>query len=152
MGDEQDGELQDGSVAQRPNGVGDKVDLSGLSFDERLSALSKQYENAVPISPEERKRLESLEPERKRDPDENFWNPLFWAAVKEDLQSVEWPRPKKVWQTLYISQIAFVVVVVLVLFTDALFDSAIKSLFLGEPFSITVSKILKIAATSNQGM
>ena len=44
------------------------------------------------------------------------------------------------------------VVVVLVLITDALFDSTIRTLLLGEPFSITVSKILKTAATSNQPM
>ena len=34
-----------------------------------------------------------------------------------------------------------VVVVVLVLFTDAIFDSSIRTLLLGEPFSITLSKI-----------
>eukprot|EP00316_Scyphosphaera_apsteinii_P021879 CAMPEP_0119329590 /NCGR_PEP_ID=MMETSP1333-20130426/76211_1 /TAXON_ID=418940 /ORGANISM="Scyphosphaera apsteinii, Strain RCC1455" /LENGTH=159 /DNA_ID=CAMNT_0007338747 /DNA_START=141 /DNA_END=620 /DNA_ORIENTATION=+ len=134
------------SADSTPSGGVDSLDLKDLDFDARLAMLAKQYENAVPITKEERDRLQE---ERVQDDDEKWWTPAFWALVRDDLKSLQWASFSKVFQTLYISQIAFVMVVMLVLFFDAIFDSAIRALLLGEPFSITVEKILK---ASNNGM
>ena len=153
MGEEDGGEeAPNGGIElfPAPSSGDGKLDLSGLSFDERLAALSKQYENAVPISAEERKKRDEAAPEREKDLDEQFWKPEFWLAVMEDLSSVEWPRLKKVWQTLYISQIAFLVVVILVLLFDALFDSGIRTLVNGEPFTYSLEKIMKVAAETGR--
>lgn len=116
--------------------------IEDLEFEARLEALKKEYEGVVPMDEKERKALEEAEA-KIRDPDENFWNPQFWAMVIEDLKTVEWPSRKKAFQTFYISQIAFVSVILLVLFFDAFFESGIRTILLGEPFRITFDKILK---------
>ncbi len=121
---------------------GETPDLDGLDFEERLAALAKQYENAVPVDPEEEKLKES---DRDWDEDEKWWNPAFWSALSEDVKDVEWPTPKKVVQTFLISQAAFVLVVVLTLLADALFDASIRSIVQGEPFTITLDRILKVS-------
>lgn len=121
-------------------------ELTGLSFEERIAALSKQYENVVPMDLEERK-AEDEQNERKSDEDERWWSPAFWAACKEDVQAMEWPQPKKVFQTLYISQIAFVAVVALTLFGDAVFDATIRTILLGDDWTITMDRILKVSNT-----
>lgn len=121
-------------------------ELSGLSFEERIAALSKQYENVVPMDLEERK-AEAEQNERKSDDDERWWSPDFWAACKDDVKDMEWPQPKKVFQTLYISQIAFVGVVALTLLFDAIFDATIRTILLGDEWSITIERILKVSNT-----
>merc|ERR1719291_323814 len=118
-------------------------DLSGLDFEERLVVLAKQYENVMPISPEERKRREETYT-RPWDSDEKFWNKQFWDLVITDMRSLTWPTTKKVTQTLFVSQIAFVCVICLVLFADALFETSIKAILGVEPFSLTIEKILKM--------
>ena len=60
---------------------------------------------------------------------------------------MEWPQPKKVFQTLYTSQIAFVFVVVLTLLFDAIFDATVRTILLGDEWSITIERILKVSNT-----
>ena len=50
-------------------------------------------------------------------------------------------HPRAAWR----AQVAFVVVIVLVLVFDALADATIRSVLLGDDFSITMDKILKTA-------
>ncbi|EOD12779.1 hypothetical protein EMIHUDRAFT_433367 [Emiliania huxleyi CCMP1516] len=120
-------------------------DLEGLDFEARLQVLAKQYENVVPVDPKVQEEEDKLAPAREWDDDEKFWKPDFWTAVFEDVKDVEYPSIKKVTQTLFISQVAFVVVIVLVLVFDALADATIRSVLLGDDFSITMDKILKTA-------
>ena len=125
---------------------GEAPERGGLSFEERIAALSKQYENVVPMDLEERKaEEESLD--RQSDDDENWLSPAFWAACKADLSDMEWPQPKKVFQTLYTSQLAFVFVVVLTLLFDAIFDATVRTILLGDEWSITIERILKVSNT-----
>jgi len=143
-------EAENKSVATSTNPAASPAgqeDLSALSFDERLAVLSKQYENAVPVSAAERKRREEAAPAREWDDDERFWKPEFWAAVKEDLASLDTPTPSKIAQTFFISQIAFVVVIFLVLVSDAVLESAVRAYLLGDEFSISWEAILKQTKT-----
>ena len=116
------------------------------AFEARLQAISERYENAVPISPEERKKQDEIEIAARAaaDKETRWWTKEFFALCYEDLRSVEWPSQKKIVQTLFISQLAFVGIVVLVLVADALFNSTIRTLLLGEPFRFGIEQILKM--------
>jgi hypothetical protein len=64
------------------------------------------YENATPIDPNEREKMDKEAFDRRDwEDDEKFWTPSFWKLVSEDLQQTEWPSLKKVWQTFLISQV-----------------------------------------------
>jgi len=78
-----------------------------------------RYENFQPIDPAEMKEREKNAPAREWDDDEKPWKPVFWAAIAEDLRTVEYPSTKKVFQTFLISQVAFIVVIVVTLLFDA---------------------------------
>jgi len=127
-------------------GMGELPDLTGLDFEERLKVMAKFYENATPIDPKERERQDKEEMERReKDDDEKFWKPEFWALVAQDLRETEWPSTKKVWQTFLISQVAFIFVIIMTLLFDAFCDATIRSILLGDEWTFTMDRVLKVA-------
>jgi len=114
------------------------VDLSNLDFEQRLQVLSARAADAVPVKQEED---DGVFPEDA--PETRFWNPAFWALCAQDLKELEWPSRKQVFQTLFISQIAFVLIIALTLVFDAAVEGGVKALLLDEPFTLSIDKILK---------
>lgn len=114
------------------------VDLSTLDFDQRLAVLAAQIPESVPAQEED----DGVFPEGS--PETRFWNPAFWALCAQDLKELEWPSRKQVFQTLFTSQIAFVIIIAITLVFDALVEAGIKTLLLDEPFTLTVDQILKV--------
>lgn len=123
------------AVAQAATGP---VDLSTLDFDERLAVLASQIPETAAAQEED----DGVFPEGS--PETRFWNPAFWALCAQDLQELEWPSRKSVFQTLFISQIAFVIIIMLTLVFDAIVESGVKALLLDEPFTLTMDKIMKV--------
>jgi len=114
------------------------VDLSTLDFEQRLEVLASR----IPETAAAQVVDDNVFPEGS--PETNFWSPKFWSLCSQDLQEIVWPSSKQVFQTLFISQIAFVVIIALTLVFDAMVESGVKTLLLGEPFSLTVDKIMKL--------
>ena len=105
-----------------------EVDLASLDFDTRLAVLATQIPDVAPTTEKD----ENIFPEGS-----DATSPLkkeFWALCAQDLRELEWPSRKQVFQTLFISQIAFVAIIVLTLVFDAVIESGVKSLLLDEPF------------------
>ena len=50
-----------------------------------------------------------------KDDDELWWSPKFWALCLQDLKEVSWPPRKQVAQTLFTSQVAFFVIIIVTL-------------------------------------
>jgi len=123
--------------------MGGDVDLASLDFDQRLQVLASRIpEKAAPPEKED----DSVFPDGS--PETRFWNPAFWALCAEDLKELQWPSRKSVAQTLFISQIAFVVIIVLTLTFDAVIESGVRTLLLDEPFTLSVDKILKLGGSA----
>ena len=121
------------------------VDQAELDFEARLAALASQIPENVP-APEEQYKTGSDD----KGQDESWISPEFYQLCWQDLQEVSWPSRKQVFQTLYTSQIAFAVIVVLTLVFDSVAESAVRSFLLGEPFRITVNQIMKVKEVSGQ--
>ena len=124
-----------------------QVDLAGLDFEQRLAVLSATTKPAPKLSVEAAK--ESEEEAYKTEslvkgPETKFWKPEFWGMCIQDLKQMKWPSQKSVAQTLLISQVAFVAVIVIVLICVAFVETGMRSLLLDEPFTITLDKILKV--------
>jgi len=51
----------------------------------------------------------------------------------EDLKSISWPSRKQVLQTLFISQVSFAAIVVLVVVFDTVTEASVRWLLLGDP-------------------
>jgi len=116
-----------------------EVDLSSLDFDQRLAVLASRIPEGIPAPQEED---DGVFPEGA--PETRFWNPKFWELCAQDLKELQWPTRKSVFQTLFTSQIAFVIIIVLTLVFDAFVESGIKAILLDEPFTLTMDKILKV--------
>jgi len=115
-----------------------EVDLSTLDFEQRLQVLAARVPEGVPEAADDDDGVFPI-----GSPETRFWNPAFWALCAQDLRELEWPSRKSVTQTLFTSQIAFVLIIALTLVFDAIVESGIKALLLDEPFTLTIDKILK---------
>lgn len=131
--------------ASSPNYVIDeetgKPDLSKMTFDERLEYLAQQIPDSIPEETDDTTMfgIDTSNAETL------WWSPKFLSLCLQDLQDMQWPTRKQTIQTVVTSQIAFVVVFVVVLLFDAFADQIMRSLIQGTPFSITMDTILKVA-------
>ena len=128
-------------------GADGEPNLAAMSFDERLAFLSEQAADAVPIEKPEENIFGGDEDTTlfgiSDVVETQWWRPAFWKLCVQDLQELTWPSRKQVSQTVITSQVAFVVILVLILVLDAVFESGMRSLLLDEPFSITIDAVLK---------
>ena len=79
------------------------------------------------------KRTEEVDDKDVDRSDENPLKPQFWGLIWDDLQSVSWPSLKQVLQTLYISQLSFVAIIILVVVFDTFTEASVRWLVLGDP-------------------
>lgn len=121
------------------------VDQAELDFEARLAMLATQIPTSVP---DEKDQYKTDGAEKGQD--ESWISPAFYELCAQDLREISWPARKQVFQTLYTSQIAFFVIVVLTLLFDSTIESAVRTLLLGEPFRITMNQIMKIKETTGQ--
>lgn len=133
------------AAAPVPAPVVAAVDQAELDFEERLAMLASQIPASVPDAKDQYK-TENIE----KGQDESWISPSFYALCKQDLDEISWPARKQVFQTLYTSQIAFFVIVVLTLLFDSTIESAVRTLLLGEPFRITMNQIMKVKEATGQ--
>ena len=120
-------------VAQTPsNTVEGEVDLSKMTFEERLAYLAAESEN-TPLAkdqPQDEVSMFGI----GENPETQWWRPAFWKLCLEDLQTLVWPSRAQTIQTLVTSQAAFVVILILILVLDATAEAAMRSLLQGAPF------------------
>ena len=112
-----------------------------MTFDERLEYLAQQIPDSIPEETDDTTMfgIDTSNAETL------WWSPKFLSLCLQDLQDMQWPTRKQTIQTVVTSQIAFVVVFVVVLLFDAFADQIMRSLIQGTPFSITMDTILKVA-------
>lgn len=124
--------------------TGDEVDLASMSFDERLEYLAAQSAAAPPadLPEDEEGTLFGIDGSNQ---DTQWWKPAFWKLCLEDLQTMSWPTRQQTFQTVVVSQVAFVVILVLILTLDAFAESAMRSLLQGKDFGVTLDMVLKKA-------
>ena len=60
-----------------------------------------------------------------------WWNPAFLKLCAQDLREMTWPSSKQTAQTVVVSQIAFVAILVLILVFDAVVQSGMRTLLQG---------------------
>ena len=125
----------DPSAASSPT-VDGEVDLSAMTFEERLEYLSKQAESMpIPekgsLPEDEDTSLFGIDNSR---PETQWWNPKFIELCLQDLKEMTWPTRRQAFQNLVISQIAFVAILISVCLLDAVADSSMRSLIQGKPF------------------
>ena len=128
-----------GEVAPAPVDPNAPVDLSAMTFEERLAYLSAQAPNEVPKKEEE----SSLFGIDAANTATQWFSPEFLSLCLADLKEMTWPSRKDTIQTIITSQIAFVVVIILVLVLDAFTESAVRTLIQGRPFEMSMDTILK---------
>ena len=63
----------------------------------------------------------------------------------EDLKAMQWPTRRQTFQTVVVSQVAFVVILVMILTLDAVAESSMRSLLQGKDFGVTLDMVLKKA-------
>lgn len=127
-----------------------EVDLSAMSFDERLEYLAAQTANAVPVESLPEDEEGSMFGIDGDNPDTQWWKFEFWKLCFQDLSEMQWPTRKQTLQTVVTSQIAFVVLLVLILVLDALAESVMRSLLQGKDFGVTLDMVLKKSMQSKQ--
>lgn len=119
----------------------EEVDLSTMTFDERLDYLAA-LEQEKPIPPEDPDNDDLFGVDDSL-PEAQFWTLDFWRLIMEDLKTIEWPTRTQSLQTVVSSQIAFVVILVLCLVFDATVESGVRSLVTGSDFGVSWDAILK---------
>jgi len=114
-----------------------------MTFDERLEYLAAQSAAAPPA--------ESLPEEDEGtlfgivggNEETQWWKPAFWSLCLQDLQTLQWPTRQQTVQTVVVSQVAFVVILVVILVLDAFAESTMRSLLQGKDFGVTLDMVLK---------
>ena len=122
-----------------------EVDLEGLDFEQRLEALAAQTADVRPAPDYDSKdvfNMISSGSDREKDDDELWWSPEFWKLLLADIQSIAWPSRKQVVQTMFISQVAFVAIVIATLLFDGFVEQAVRAYKLGEPFEFSLTRFL----------
>jgi len=126
-----------GDIAPSSRG---EVDLAAMTFEERLEYLAAQAPTEVAPKKEEEASLFGID---ASNPATQWTDPEFLKLCVEDLKDLQYPSRKQTVQTVITSQIAFVLVIVLVLLLDAFVEAGVRSLLQGKPFEITIDAILK---------
>ena len=127
------------------------VDLSAMSFDERLEYLAAQSGTMPPVGqlPEEDEgTLFGIDADNA---ETQWWQPAFWRLCFEDLSQMQWPTRQQTIQTVVTSQVAFAVILVLILSLDAVAESSMRSLLQGKDFSVTLDMVLKQSMEAKSG-
>lgn len=82
----------------------EEVDLSAMTFDERLDYLAA-LEQEKPIPPEDTAEDDLFGVDDSL-PEAQFWTLDFWRLVVDDLKTVEWPTRTQSLQTVVSSQVS----------------------------------------------
>ena len=128
------------SAAALPTTADGEVDLAAMTFEERLEYLASQAPTEIPVEKKDEDLLFGID---LTVPDTQWWTFGFWQLIFQDLQEVTWPAPSQVGQTLVVSQIAFVALLIFILIFDATIESFMRTLIQGADFGITIDAVLK---------
>ena len=82
----------------------EEVDLSTMTFDERLDYLAA-LEQEKPIPPEDPDNDDLFGVDDSL-PEAQFWTLDFWRLIVEDLKTIEWPTRTQSLQTVVSSQVS----------------------------------------------
>ena len=131
-------------LQEEPTAITKKVDLASMTFDERLEYLAAESAAApvVKLPEEEYGTLFGIDGSNEAT---QWWKPAFWKLCMEDLKAMQWPTRRQTFQTVVVSQVAFVVILVMILTLDAVAESSMRSLLQGKDFGVTLDMVLKKA-------
>lgn len=131
-------------LQEEPTAITKKVDLASMTFDERLEYLAAESAAApvVKLPEEEDGTLFGIDGSNEAT---QWWKPAFWKLCMEDLKAMQWPTRRQTFQTVVVSQVAFVVILVMILTLDAVAESSMRSLLQGKDFGVTLDMVLKKA-------
>lgn len=126
--------MQEDSPSADPASPGDgSVDLAAMDFDERLAYMATQIPTGAAVTkPAIGFGEEPILGTSGGGPETKFWTKEFWTLCRQDLQDLEWPSRKQVFQTLFTSQIAFAVIIVITLAFDTTVETLVKKLLSAE--------------------
>lgn len=117
--------------AAAPAPASDKVDLSAMTFEERLEYLAAQAPTS-PVAEEEDDDLGSILPLKMSDPETLWWRKEFWSLCVQDLKEMQWMNKKELASTVVTSQIAFVCILAATKVFDTVVETGVRALLGGK--------------------
>jgi len=120
-----------------------------MTFDERLEYLAARVPDTP--APKEEEEEVSLFGINLKMPETIWWSPTFWKLCFDDLRTLQWPTRKQTIQTVVVSQIAFVFILIFILIFDAVVEAGMRTLLTGADFSVTVDAIFKKEIATGAG-
>jgi len=128
---------EDASTPMTPDG---EVDLAEMTFEERLEYLAARAPDTPAPKEEDETSMFGIDMSNS---DTTWWSFSFRKLCFEDLGTLQWPTRKQTVQTVVVSQIAFVAILIFILLFDATVEAGMRSLLQGADFSVTADAILK---------
>jgi preprotein translocase subunit SecE len=122
------------------SGEDNDVDLSAMSFEERLEYLSANAPTAPRDKEEDDVAMFGIDNTRK---ETQWWRPEFFKLCFQDLREMSFPTRKQTVQTVLVSQAAFVLIIIFVIIFDAITEGTVRSLLKGDDFFKVVTAKLK---------
>ena len=119
-------------TASTPTTPDGEVDLAEMTFEERLEYLAARVPDTPAPKEEDETSMFGIDMSNS---DTTWWSFPFWKLCFEDLGTLQWPTRKQTVQTVVVSQIAFVAILVFILLFDATVEAGMRSLLQGADFS-----------------